>query len=245
MGLYAALADVAGVVPASAGHVLTGIVVENVSGATLWLHLFDAAVAYDAGQKTAARLATTAALVDAGWVQAGAGVGATLTSPTDATAHNDFDGVTAIANDRILVKDEATADRAHNGVYVLTTPADGAGQEAVLTRATDLDAASEIVANVYVRVTAGAQASTAWYVSTAPTVVDTDPIVWTASWTPAIPVRSATAARFPVPLERMTHGGAGPFVAGIAWGWSTVRDRFVAYTGSAANVAAWLHHRAP
>lgn len=245
--LTKALSDVAGVVSGSAGHVLTGLAAENISGATLWLQLFDDDIAYDAAQKTAARVATTAALIDAGWVQAGAGVGATLTSPDDNVAHNDFDGVTLIANDRILVKDEVTADRAANGIYVLTTPADGAGQEAVLTRATDFDAVAEIVENALVRVTAGTVSTgLAYRVTTAPETVDTDPIVFAASWTPAHPpIRVPTATRVPIAFRRLTRPGLGPFATGIAFGWSTRRDSFVPTTTTATNLALWLHHTAP
>lgn len=242
-----ALSDVAAAVSGTAGHVLTGIAAENISGGTLWLQLFDAVIAYDAAQKTAARVATTAALIDNGWIQAGAGVGATLTSPDDNVAHNDFDDVTTIANDRVLVKDEVTADRYANGIYVMTTPADGAGQEAVLTRATDFDAVAEIVENALVRVTAGTVATgLAYRVTTAPETVDTDPIVFAASWTPVYPpIRVATATRVQIPFRRLTRAGLGPFVTGIAYGWSTQRDTFVPTTTTATNLALWLHHSAP
>lgn len=245
--LYAALADVAGIVPGAAGRVLTGLAAEQSSGGDLWLQLFDAATARDALQLTAARLCAVGALVDNGWVAAGAGVGATLTSPTDVTSHNDFDGTTANLNDRILVKDEAAADLAQNGVYAITTLADGAGQEAILTRVTDFDQVAEIVVDALIRVTAGATlAGTAWRLTTAPETVDTEPLVWAASWTPLVaPLLVATATRQRLELERLTRGGLAAFPTGIAWGWSSARDTFVPYTGAAANVAAWLYHRAP
>ena len=126
------------------------------------------------------RASTTAALVDNGWTASGSKVGKTLTSPSDAVSNNDFDGVTLSAGDRLLVKDEAAGDLTHNGVYELTTAADGAGQNAILTRATDFDEDSEVVAGSFVFVEEGTANSDNGYVvsSNDPITVDTDDIEW-------------------------------------------------------------------
>lgn len=242
---YAALADVAGLVPASAGAKLGGLLAENSSGSLLWLHLLDLAADPTATTKTACRLCSVTALVDAGWVAAGAGIGKTLTAPTDNTSFNTFDSVAAVANDRILVQNEIAADRKHNGIYKLTTAGDGAGVKAVLTRATDFDAGSEVVADAYVLVTAGTvYAGTAWYLSTTPAIIDTDPLVWSAR-APALPIRVATSTQ--VALDALEHakGGVGPFVSGLCWAWSTTRDVLAVYTGAASGVAVTFHLEVP
>lgn len=101
---------------------------------------------------------TTAELTS--YVAAGTGVGKTLTSDTDATAHNTIDGVLLEVGDRVLVSmqggDDATGD-VDNGVYAVTTLADGAGQALVLTRVTDADTAvaGEMFNGLYVFVTGG------------------------------------------------------------------------------------------
>lgn len=243
--LHAALADVAGVAPASAGHVLTGVQAENSSGAALFLQLFDAAVAYDALQLTAARLCATSSLIAAGWTAAGAGVGKTLTAPSTATSHNDFDGVTANLNDRILVKGESGANERHNGVYAITTLGDGVAASAVLTRVTDFDQVAEVVVDAYIRVTAGATlASTGWRQTATVAAVDINPITWAAAWAPLLALRVPNNTR--IDLSALDHARGGvPFATGLAWGWSSVRDSFVAFAGAASGVAAWLLHEAP
>ncbi len=55
-------------------------------------------------------------------------------------APNVVDGVTLVANDRVLVKDQTTG--ALNGIYVVTTL--GTGANGTWTRATDADSATEL-----------------------------------------------------------------------------------------------------
>jgi len=136
--------------------------------------------------KESSRLGTTVALVDNGWTIAGSGVGKTLTSPTTATSNNDFDGVTAVVGDRILVKDEDAADQESNGIYTLTQAADGAGDSAILTRATDMDEDVNAAGEDEVRpgastfITEGTQSGRQYTVLGAgPITVDTDDIIWT------------------------------------------------------------------
>ena len=52
------------------------------------------------------------------------------------------DGVTLVQNDRVLIKDEENTNAPYNGIYTLTTVGDGSTQ-AVLTRASDMNAADE------------------------------------------------------------------------------------------------------
>lgn len=138
------------------------------------------------------RVATTADLIAAGWtVGGGPGLGKTLTSPNSNVSNNDFDGITLVAGDvdRILVKDGAGANATSNGIYTMTTLADGAAQNAVITRAIDFDEDVEAVAGSHTFVTEGtAHEDTGWLVTTDdPIVVDTTQIDW-AQFSSAIPV---------------------------------------------------------
>jgi hypothetical protein len=83
------------------------------------------------------RVATTAALT-ATYSNGSSGVGATLTNSGTQAAIS-IDGVSLAANDRVLVKNQATA--AQNGIYTVTTVGSGATNW-VLTRATDFNSAS-------------------------------------------------------------------------------------------------------
>lgn len=125
--------------------------------------------------KASARAATTTSLIGASWTPSGSGVGKTLTSPTNALTNNDFDGVTTVVGDRVLVKDNAGADEVHNGIYEVTQAADGATVPTVLTRVTDADEDAEVTAGMFLFVTEGTtQADTGWVlVSDDPLTVDT------------------------------------------------------------------------
>jgi len=73
-------------------------------------------------------------------------------------APNTLDGITLAANDRILVKDQTTANQ--NGIYTVTTL--GTGANGTWTRATDMDAWTE-VPSAYVWVEVGTvNADTGW-----------------------------------------------------------------------------------
>jgi len=97
------------------------------------------------------RLATTAALSNTPTYSNGvSGVGATLTAGSVGVLT--VDGVATVLNDRILVKDQASAFQ--NGVYQVTTQGT-AGVAYVLTRVTDFDTSAEMIANTSMLATAG------------------------------------------------------------------------------------------
>lgn len=122
------------------------------------------------------RVATAAALPAV--TAAGTGVGHTLTA--NAVGILTVDGVACILNDRVLVKNQVSAD--DNGIYKVTT-AGTAGVAFVLTRATDFDALAtgEVEAGARVLVAEGtANAATTWYLSTVPATLDTNDLAFTA-----------------------------------------------------------------
>ncbi len=129
--------------------------------------------------KESCRLKTVASLST--WIAAGSGVGKTLTSPDNLVANNDFDGVTSVLGDRILVTFAGATEVANvnNGIYEVTQLATGAAPT-ILTRTTDFDTDSEVTAGAFTFATEGATAAdTGWYVTTNdPITVDTTPIAW-------------------------------------------------------------------
>jgi hypothetical protein len=131
-------------------------------------------------RKQSCRLKTAASLST--WIAAGSGVGKTLTSPDNLVANNDFDGVTAALNDRILVTFAGASDLVadvDNGIYEVTQLATGA-VPTILTRVTDADQDAEVTAGMFTFVTEGnTEADTGWYVTTDdPITVDTTAIAW-------------------------------------------------------------------
>ncbi len=107
-------------------------------------------VAQGLDAKPSTRVATTANL-QATYSNGTAGVGATLTNSASQAAF-EVDGVTPSQNDRVLVKDQATA--AQNGIYVLTTVGSGSANW-VLTRATPEDQPAELTGGSFVFVEEG------------------------------------------------------------------------------------------
>ena len=96
--------------------------------------------------KASVRVATTANL--GATYSNGAG---TLTN-SGSQAAIAIDGVTLVANDRVLVKDQSSA--AQNGFYKVTTVGDGSSNW-VLTRTPDADAADELTAGAFTFTTEG------------------------------------------------------------------------------------------
>lgn len=123
------------------------------------------------------RLATTGALTVT-YANGALGVGATLTN-AGAMAALSIDGVAVAVNDRILVKDQASA--LQNGIYTVTAIGSGAANW-VLTRATDWDVSAEMLNDMPVAVNLGTvNNNTLWQSDvTVPVVVGTDAINFSA-----------------------------------------------------------------
>lgn len=109
-----------------------------------------------------------------------AGIGSFYTSSTNSVLV--VDGYTPVLNDRILVKNQATASR--NGIYKVTQLGVNAVTPWIITRALDYDQASDIN-NTIVPVAANGTANplTSWIQTATVTTVDTDTITF-ASFTP-------------------------------------------------------------
>lgn len=88
-----------------------------------------------------------------------------------------IDGVTLIANDRLLVKDETGGNEPYNGIYIVTTVGDGS-TKFKLTRCTSCDEPSEFT-NAAVGVLGGTvNGGTAWTQNSTVTTVGSDDVVW-------------------------------------------------------------------
>jgi len=129
--------------------------------------------------KDSVRVATAGAL--AAYTQAGAGVGATLT--TNATGVQTIDGqdITAANNfavgDRILVQGDGSAAAADEGIYEVTTLS-LIGVAMVLTRTVDADTTDKLL-SAYVFVDEGtAYADTSWLQTANIATVDTTAQAW-------------------------------------------------------------------
>jgi len=135
------------------------------------------AVAQGIDAKASVRVATTAALASCTYANGTAGVGATLTATVNG-AFPAVDGITLSANERILVKDQASG--LQNGLYYLSTVGSG-GAPWVLTRATDADTASEMNGGAFAFVEEGtANADSGWICTTDGAVtMGTTAITWT------------------------------------------------------------------
>ena len=101
--------------------------------------------------KASVRAATTAALAANTYDNGASGVGATLTANANG-ALAAVDGVTLVAGNRLLVKNEVTG--ANNGIYVVTQVGT-AGTPYILTRASDADTNAEVTAGMIVPVEEG------------------------------------------------------------------------------------------
>ena len=124
---------------------------------------------------TAVTLATDVGL--AAYTPAGSGVGKTLTANANGALTVDGSGVSV--GNRILVKNEAGANRVHNGVYVVTATGDGSNPF-VLTRATDADQTLDWQENLTFYVNSGSvNGDTYWKADNGRVVVDTDLITFT------------------------------------------------------------------
>ena len=135
--------------------------------------------------KASVRLATTANL-GSNYNNAGG----TLTN-SGSNAALSLDGVTVVAADRILVKDQTAG--AENGIYVVTTVGDGSTAW-VLTRADDANVSAEMTGGVFTFVEEG-------------TVGADNGYVFTHNGAPTLGTTALTVSQF---------SGAGQIVAGDA-----------------------------
>lgn len=154
-----------------------------------------------------ARGATTAALAANTYDNGTSGVGATLTANANG-ALGAIDGLTYVVGERILVKNEVAT--ANNGIYTVTVVGT-AGTKYVLTRATDFDSTSEIVAGSVVSIAEGTVNADTVYLLTAnnPITVGTTSLTFSAygaGMSIGSSISGATATR-------VLFVGAGPVLA--------------------------------
>jgi len=100
--------------------------------------------------KDTVRIATTAALT-ATYSNGSSGVGATLTNSGTQAAFT-VDSIVGVLNDRVLVKDQASA--LQNGIYTITTVG-SSSTNWVLTRASDSDTSAELSSGAFTFVEEG------------------------------------------------------------------------------------------
>jgi hypothetical protein len=168
---------------------------------------------------TAAAYSTTAALPACTYANGTAGVGATLTGNVNGALPSQ-DGQTINPGDRILVQNQTAA--LQNGVYSVTQVGTGL-LPFILTRVTDFDQSTEMVAGVEIPVTAGTLYGGKTFVLTASvTTVGTSAVTFAdASTSPAAKIENGIYAVGVVsggfaPLTRavdMSEGSAGADVA--------------------------------
>ncbi len=125
--------------------------------------------------KASVQTATTATLPANTYDNGASGVGATLTA--DAVGVLTVDGFAVLLNDRILIKDEASALK--NGIYKCTTEGT-AGVAYVLTRSTDNDTSAEILKSFTFVAVGTVNNSTGWVnTNTGAITIGTTEITWT------------------------------------------------------------------
>ena len=141
--------------------------------------------------KQEVRARTTGALPANTYNNGASGVGATLTGNSNGALAAQ-DGVTPVANDALLVMNEATG--ANNGIYLLTVLGTSLTPY-VLTRRTDADSGAELV-DAIVPVSEGTlYANTQWENMTpAPITVGTTSLVWVAPSSGAVTFNVQTAS---------------------------------------------------
>lgn len=127
-------------------------------------------------EKTASCVAASTGALTATYSNGTAGVGATLTN-AGAMAAFSLDGLSPTSGQRVLIKNQGSTFQ--NGIYTVTTVGSGAANW-VLTRSTDFDQASEILAGTTVNIDLGGTANglTAWMQTATVVTIGTDPITF-------------------------------------------------------------------
>src|SRR5258707_7399547 len=151
------------------------------------------------------------------------GVSATLTN-AGAQAAIVIDGVTLSVNDRVLVKNQASA--LQNGIYTVTNVGSGATNW-VMTRATDYDQPAEIQPGDLVVITAGtANANSSWLQTATVTSVGVDSITF-----------SQFSASLPITVPNGGTGLTTTTAYGVITGGTTATGAFQnAGTGAAGAI---------
>lgn len=148
--------------------------------------------------KASVAVSSTAALPTNNYSNGSSGVGATLVAVLGGVLV--MDGQTVNVNDRVLVKDEATAS--HNGIYICTNPGTVGigGTPYTLTRSTDLNTPSELP-GAFTFIETGTKNAGFGYViaSRGPFTIGTTAINWTifSSAKPVAPDQTLVATTAP------------------------------------------------
>jgi hypothetical protein len=131
--------------------------------------------------KASARAATTGALPS---YTASAGA---LTATVNAALPAQ-DGVTLVATNRLLVKNESGGNQKYNGLYVVTQIGDGT-HPFILTRSDDANTSAKVTANMLVPIAEGTTLKdTQWWLTTNdPIVLDTDALTFAQFGKPSDP----------------------------------------------------------
>ena len=109
-----------------------------------------------------------------------------------------IDGVTMVANDRVLVKDQTT--QSENGIYVWN------GAATPMTRATDADTTSELEQAI-VTVEEGSNSGASYRQTQVNFVLGTDPVVWTPFAAASPPASETTAGIAEIATQAETDAG--------------------------------------
>lgn len=145
------------------------------------------------------------------------GVVAATTANITLSGAQTIDGVSVVATNRVLVKNQTTTK--DNGIYVAAAGA--------WSRATDSDTAGELLFGYYYFVSGGTtQGATSWFIQTPPTTLGTDPVLF-SQFSASLAYSAGTGLTLagnvfsitsPIPLSLGGTGGTDANTARIALG---------------------------
>jgi hypothetical protein len=158
-------------------------------------------------------------------------------------APNTLDGVTLVATDRVLVKDQTT--QSGNGVYTVTTV--GTGANGVWARSTDMDAANEFV-NATVYVSEGTVNADKAFTQTAnaPITVGTTNLSWAqvgggSAYTAGNGLQLSTST-FSVLADPVAGGGISVTASGVKVDTAVVVRKFAQLVGDGSTTNIPVTH---
>jgi hypothetical protein len=153
------------------------------TGKALWTSLDYLSSVFDF--KASVRAATTGTLA----AYSASGGALTATSNGALAAQ---DGVTLVANDRLLVKNESGGNQKYNGIYIVTQVGDGS-HPYILTRAADANTSAKVTAGIFVPITEGtANGDTVYWLTTNdPITLDTTALTFSQFGSSGSPTGSA------------------------------------------------------